>query len=323
MSQADLGALNPVTTSGNALASLLTAWRTALHSLHSGATRPSYAVAGMLWLKDVSASQKEMTFYTGAADLTLDRINPTDSTITRFGTAFQIDANARWSLTGTNIDIQFDANDFYRFERAANRHSLVINGITRLTADATAVEAFDPAGVRVVGIDGDGVSIHGLGTRVRETALDLGATDLDARWRLRTDNATKELRIAKFNGVSTWLDLIRIKPNGDVDLTQFGGSLVTQLAAKLDKAGGTMTGALTLAGAPAAANQAATKAYVDGIQHGHTVAKVVVNMGLINNRTLDFALSYSFLANVYTLVYTVYYGDGYVPSAMGGGMGME
>jgi hypothetical protein len=61
---------------------------------------------------------------------------------------------------------------------------------------------------------------------------------------------------------------------GDVSATELGyldgvtSSIQTQLTARLPLAGGTMTGALTLSGAPTSDLHAATKQYVDGVSAG-------------------------------------------------------
>jgi hypothetical protein len=59
--------------------------------------------------------------------------------------------------------------------------------------------------------------------------------------------------------------------------------LDTALSAKLPLAGGTMTGALTLSGAPTADSHAATKAYVDGIASGinfHAAVKAATSINI-------------------------------------------
>jgi hypothetical protein len=71
-------------------------------------------------------------------------------------------------------------------------------------------------------------------------------------------------------------------------------SIQTQLGTKLDLSGGTMTGALTLSGAPTSSLHAATKAYVDGISaglnfHAPVVAATSGNLaGTYNNGTDGF-----------------------------------
>lgn len=54
-----------------------------------------------------------------------------------------------------------------------------------------------------------------------------------------------------------------------------GGAHSTQFNAKLDKSGGTMTGAITLAGDPTQALHAATKQYVDNNSGGGTLTELV------------------------------------------------
>lgn len=65
MSQFDFGIINPDTKSGSGLASDLNRWRDALHSMHRGNTRPTYAVQGMMWIDD-SASPWQVKMYNGS-----------------------------------------------------------------------------------------------------------------------------------------------------------------------------------------------------------------------------------------------------------------
>lgn len=78
MSQYDFGSIDPSTKSGTALASDLNSWRTALHSLHSGTSRPSYAVAGTLWI-DTTSSPWSLKVYDGSDDIVLGTINATSN----------------------------------------------------------------------------------------------------------------------------------------------------------------------------------------------------------------------------------------------------
>lgn len=69
-------------------------------------------------------------------------------------------------------------------------------------------------------------------------------------------------------------------------------SIQTQLDAKLDLAGGTMSGALTLAGDPSNALEAATKQYVDTVAQGlnakaSVIAATTGNITLSGNQTID------------------------------------
>lgn len=68
MSQADFGTIDPVEESGTELAAHLNAWRDALHSLHRGSGRPSYAVGGLLWIKD-STNPWKLYLFDGSEDI--------------------------------------------------------------------------------------------------------------------------------------------------------------------------------------------------------------------------------------------------------------
>lgn len=90
MSQYDFGTINPATKSGTALANDLNQWRNALHTLHRGASRPSYAQPGLLWIRDVSSTQWDLMLFDGAADVRLGQFNPSTNqwTLTSAGAAF-------------------------------------------------------------------------------------------------------------------------------------------------------------------------------------------------------------------------------------------
>lgn len=62
---------------------------------------------------------------------------------------------------------------------------------------------------------------------------------------------------------NAWLDAITVTAEEVNAIAGLSGNVVEQLALKLDKAGGTMTGALHLSGDPVDPTQAATKNYVD------------------------------------------------------------
>lgn len=81
MAQANLGTLDPDNTSGTELATKLENAEAALHSLHKGGTRPSYAAAGMLWVKEVSATQWDLMLFDGDADARVAQINPTTNAV--------------------------------------------------------------------------------------------------------------------------------------------------------------------------------------------------------------------------------------------------
>lgn len=84
MSQSDFGTIVATTKSGTQLASDLNGWRTAVHSGHSGTTRPSYAVAGMTWT-NTAANPYVVNFYDGTDDIVIGTINTTTNVFTPSG----------------------------------------------------------------------------------------------------------------------------------------------------------------------------------------------------------------------------------------------
>ncbi len=76
MSQSDFGTMDAAETSGIELAAILNAWRTALHSLHKGSSRPAYAIAGLLWIKDATDPWL-LYIFDGAQDILIGSVNAT------------------------------------------------------------------------------------------------------------------------------------------------------------------------------------------------------------------------------------------------------
>ncbi|MAX33214.1 MAG: hypothetical protein CME72_09140 [Halomonadaceae bacterium] len=76
MSQSDFGTLDPNTVSGTQLAVFLNNFRDALHSQHRGASRPTYVVGGMIWVKEVSSTRWDIMLYDGTNDILLRSVNP-------------------------------------------------------------------------------------------------------------------------------------------------------------------------------------------------------------------------------------------------------
>ena len=68
MSQDDFGNIDPNAIGGVDLANLLEAQRDADHSNHSGPSRPSYVVSGMLWIKN-GITPLEINFFDGTNDI--------------------------------------------------------------------------------------------------------------------------------------------------------------------------------------------------------------------------------------------------------------
>ena len=77
MSQKTIPTIDPNTYDGTDLATDLPLALSAIHSNHRGATRPAYAVAGMVWPKVVSASRTELMYFDGTNDVLMVAVNPT------------------------------------------------------------------------------------------------------------------------------------------------------------------------------------------------------------------------------------------------------
>jgi len=76
MSQYFPGTIDPTTTSGTALASLLTSWAAALNTTNSGASEPSYKVNGTLWLDTTTGTAYALKIYDGTQWITAFTYNP-------------------------------------------------------------------------------------------------------------------------------------------------------------------------------------------------------------------------------------------------------
>lgn len=77
MSQYNFGTINPATKTGTALANDLNSWRDAVHTLHRGSSRPSYAVAGMHWIDDSTTPWALKIFDGVSTDTTIATYNST------------------------------------------------------------------------------------------------------------------------------------------------------------------------------------------------------------------------------------------------------
>lgn len=105
MSQYDFGTINPATTSGTALATLIGAVRDAVNSAHSGSSRPAYAVAGTIWL-DTTSTPYYLKMYDGTDDITICSINATGNVV---GTRHAKGANV---ASATALPLLADGNTF-------------------------------------------------------------------------------------------------------------------------------------------------------------------------------------------------------------------
>lgn len=104
MSQYDFGNLESPLSGTTLINTHLEPWRNALYSNHIGASRPSYAVAGMDWINN-TAVPWVWNIFDGTDDIVLGTINPTTN---KFSPSF--------SKATSNIDMDFS----YKLENMAD-----------------------------------------------------------------------------------------------------------------------------------------------------------------------------------------------------------
>ncbi len=80
-------------------------WRDALHSTHKGTARPSYAVAGLMWLKDTTTPWV-LNIFDGTDDIGIGTVNATTNKFTPYGTRLD-------NATGSNPTVNDDSADGY------------------------------------------------------------------------------------------------------------------------------------------------------------------------------------------------------------------
>jgi len=236
MAQHDYG--NPQSPfSGAQLNATLRNWRDALHTLHRGASRPTYAQGGMLWVREVSGTQWELKLYDGVDDILVATINPVANTVAPAGAVMRTGDTMTGDLvinksaavlrlnssTATTRGLRFSTNNLERWA------FLVMNDAESggNTGSTLRLRRFDDSGTFI----GDVFSV---------------------------DRATGRLSFS--GGVLPRVQSIDPTDNNDVVRKAYVDALVN---ARVAKAGDTMTGPLTLPGAPTATNHAATKGYVD------------------------------------------------------------
>lgn len=130
MTQSDFGTIDPATKSGTVLASDLNGFRNALNSMHKGSARPSYAVAGTAWIKDVSSTTWELYVFDGTSDVKWGVVNPTTHGFTPEiadnSIATSKLSTSGGTVTGLSAD-QLDGLDSTAFLRATAASSLTWN----------------------------------------------------------------------------------------------------------------------------------------------------------------------------------------------------
>ena len=71
----DFGTIDPNTKNGTELATDMNQWRDSLHSLHKGNSRPSFAVAGLLWVNDNADPVWALELFDGVDDVQICTID--------------------------------------------------------------------------------------------------------------------------------------------------------------------------------------------------------------------------------------------------------
>jgi hypothetical protein len=84
MSQSDFGNLSSPLSGESFINDKLEPWRDALHSTHSGSSRPSYVTVGMQWL-DTTTTPWILKLYDGADDITQGTFNSSTNIFTPSG----------------------------------------------------------------------------------------------------------------------------------------------------------------------------------------------------------------------------------------------
>lgn len=174
--------------------------------------------------------------------------------------------------------------------------SLVIEGTTPNEFETT-VTFTDPTADRVISfpdVTGTVVTTGDTGSVTSTMILDGTIVDADI-------NASAAIAQSKISGLTTDLSNKQDKVSGvsDTEIGYLDGvtsSIQTQINGKLSLSGGTLTGALTLPGAPTENLHAATKAYVDSVVEGlhvhesaraATTANIDLSTDLENGDVLD------------------------------------
>jgi len=105
MSQSDFGTLNPGATNGLALKALLEGFRSAVHTIHRGDSRPDYAVAGMLWVDNSGTPNHRLLLFDGSDDILLVRWNTANN-----ARSVEVPAASAYPLTEAPLALWVDTD---------------------------------------------------------------------------------------------------------------------------------------------------------------------------------------------------------------------
>ncbi len=176
MSQYDFGNLSSPLAGSVFIDTHLEPWRNALHSMHSGTSRPSYAVAGTMWL-DTTTTPWVVKVFDGTDDISIGTINATTNVFTPSGsyvpfTAASASGAASIQLAedtdnGTNkVTVQAPASltSDATVELPSHAGTILANTLTTVTASGTSVDFTGiPATARYIAIAVSGLSASSTG----------------------------------------------------------------------------------------------------------------------------------------------------------------
>jgi hypothetical protein len=255
MAQHDYG--NPVSPfTGTQLNNRLRSCFDALHSLHRGTSRPNYAVAGMLWLREISSTEWRLHLYDGDTDILLGTINPTANTFTPAGvTGFAPLTGA--TFTGPVVVPNATADGHALNRITGDERYARLTGAT-FTGDVSVTKA-NPA-----------LFLHK--TAAQQLARVISTVNGVFRWSVEVANAQSE---TGGNAGSNFV-IVRCADNGaPIGIPLFINRATGEV---------TLEAPLTLpASNPTDANHAARKAYVDAGDRWVTL----VDEAVTNSTTID------------------------------------
>jgi hypothetical protein len=235
MSQFDYGTIDPTTKSGSALAGDLNSFRDALHSTHKGPAAPSYAVAGLRWIDD-TGDPWLLKVYDGA-DWIIEAV---------------ID-------TTNNVSYPLSVNPVLAYPTAGgSANALTLTPAIPMTSYANGAKVtFTAASTNsgAVTLNVSGVGAKAIRTIAAGADIALVAGNLQAGRKYEVVYS-----LTANSGAGAWI-LVNL-PIGTTAGTVPAGD-DSRITGALQRAGGAMTGDLTLKGDPTTALMAATKQYVD------------------------------------------------------------
>jgi hypothetical protein len=205
MSQSDFGTINPSTKSGTQLANDLNAFRTALHTSHSGSSAPSYVTAGMHWY---DSTNDLMKFYDGTDNITTWVMDETNNL------AFPLTQNPRYNYPTTG--------------GSANAQTLTL--VPALTAYVdggvfTFTAGFTNTGAATLNVNGVGAKNLRRVIGGSDAALTYGTIVAGVRYRVQYVQATDAFVVLDAVGGSDVVEGIRRRIQGGNLTISAGGAI--------------------------------------------------------------------------------------------------